>query len=121
MRQILIIGTLIFFMAWPAQAARFSGAYLLELCAMDAQGQELVPGGHVACQSYIAGVIDYHNVLQSMDVGPKVDICIPDNVGSTDLHKIVLKYLEANKQHDGFVAAPAVTLALYEVFPCKKK
>ena len=104
----------------PAQAARFSGAYLLELCDMDEKGREVVKGGHTACQAYIAGVLDYHNVLQSLNIAPKVDICIPEKVTSSELHAIVLRFLKKNSEHDGFVAAPAVTMALYEAYPCKR-
>lgn len=108
------------FSASPSYAARFSGAYLLQLCDMDKNGKELVKGGHTACQAYISGVIDYHLMLQSMKMAPKLDICIPDKVESSRLHAIVLKYLKKNVEHDGFVAAPAVTMALYETYPCKR-
>jgi len=107
-------------MAAPAHAARFSGAYLLGLCEMDAKGHEKVKGGHAACQAYISGVLDYHTVLQSLGIAPQVDICVPDRIGVGQLHAIVLDYLRNNKQHDSFVAAPAVTLALYGAYPCRK-
>lgn len=103
----------------PAHAGRFSGAYLLELCDMDANGKEKMAGGHTACQSYISGVIDYHLLLQGMKLAPQFDICLPNEVESARLHAIVLKYLRENFQHDDFLAAPAVTTALYQAFPCK--
>ncbi len=103
----------------PADAARFSGAYLLHVCEMDDKGREKVKGGHTACQAYIAGVIDYHNVLRSMKLAPKVDICIPAEISHGDLHRVVLEFLRKHPEHDGFVAAPAVTMALYEIYPCK--
>jgi len=106
--------------AAPAHATRFSGIYLYQLCDMDEQGKEKVAGGHTACQAYIAGVLDYHAVLQSLKIAPRVDICIPRDVTSSQLHAIVLAYLQKNHQHDDFTAAPAVTMALYEVYPCKK-
>lgn len=105
----------------PALAAKFTGAYLLQLCDRDAKEREKIRGGHAACQSYISGVLDYHSVLQSLDVAPKIDICVPDGTPLNRLHDIVLAYLRRNGQHDGFVAAPAVTMALYETFPCKKQ
>ncbi len=103
-----------------AHAAKFSGAYLLELCSMDEKGNELVKGGHTACQAYINGVLDYHSVLQSLKIAPKVDICVPSDISSNQLHAAVLKYLQTNKQHDGFIAAPAVTMALYQAYPCRR-
>lgn len=111
----------VFFALLPlsAGAAQFSGAYLLQVCEMGPDGLEKSPGSHATCQSYISGVIDYHNVLRSLKIAPKVNICIPDNATLNDLHEIVLVYLRKHGEHDGFVAAPAVTMALYEVFPCK--
>ncbi len=100
---------------------RISGSYLYEICKEDKKGKEVVKGGHSACQAYIAGVIDYHNLLQSLGTSPSVDICVPPAAKMNDLQNIVWKYLETNSHHDAFVAAPAVSLALFEIFPCKKK
>jgi len=101
--------------------ALISGAYLLELCKRDENGGELVEGAHIACQSYIAGLVDYHNLLRSLNVAPAVDLCVPPTIKLKDLQDIVYKYLNTNAQHDAFIAAPGVTLALFEAFPCKKK
>ncbi len=103
-----------------ARATRFSGAYLLHLCEMDQKGRELVKGGHNACQSYIAGVMDYHNVLQSLNLAPKIDICVPEKISMNQVHLIVLRYLRAHGEHDAFIAAPAVTMALYQTYPCRR-
>lgn len=102
-----------------AEAARFSGSYLREICNINKDGTEKVPGGHVACQAYIAGVIDYHNVLRSLNLAPRVDICVPENVKMWDLHKAVLIFLIRDRTHDGFVASPAVTMALRQEYPCR--
>ena len=114
---------------WPASiqaqetknSARISASYLYEVCKEDEEGKETVEGGHSACQAYIAGVVDYHNLLQSLGTSPSIDICVPESVNMNDLQDIVWRYLEANSHHDAFVAAPAVSLAIFEVFPCKKK
>ena len=103
------------------EGARFSGAYLLKLCETSPQGKELIAGGHAACQAYISGVIDYHNVLQALRLSPAMPICVPEETSISQLHQHVLNYLRANKQHDSFVAAPAVTTALYQVYPCRKR
>ncbi len=101
--------------------ALISGAYLLELCKRDASGEEQAPGAHIACQSYIAGLVDYHNLLRSLGTAPGIDLCVPPTVQLKDLQDVVYKYLNDNSQHDAFIAAPAVTLALYEYYPCAKK
>lgn len=96
-----------------------SAAYLYEVCKRDDDGKEVVPNGSATCQSYIAGVIDYHNTLQSLGTSPNVDVCVPKQAKLNDLQEIVWHYLDKNAHHDAFVAAPAVTLALFQVFPCK--
>lgn len=106
--------------AFPARAnTQFSGAYLLHVCEMDDKGKEIVKGGHTACQAYIAGVIDYHRILQSMKLAPKIDICVPSKTPIANVHRIVLAYLRKHKENDAFIAAPAVTMALYKSYPCK--
>lgn len=100
--------------------ALISGAYLLELCKRDTDGKEQVAGAHIACQSYIAGLIDYHNLLRSLGTSPNIDLCVPNTVKLNDLQDIVWKYLDVNTHHDEFIAAPAVSLALFEYFPCKR-
>jgi hypothetical protein len=106
----------------PAQAARFSGDYLLQVCASDKNGKELVQGGHVACQSYISGVVDYHNLIRSLGGAPSVEFCVPEQTGLNELQRVVADYLfRHKKQHGAFVASPAVALALYNAYPCGKK
>ncbi|MDB5490558.1 MAG: hypothetical protein JWO78_407 [Micavibrio sp.] len=128
LRNVLTIAILtlcgLFYAMPQAQAARFSGAYLMKICSVDDNGNETAPGAHAACQSYISGVIDYHNMLRSMKIAPAIDFCIPETVTLNEIHVKVLLYLEKNAQHDAFVAAPAVLMALYSNYPCgggKKK
>lgn len=102
-----------------AQAAKFSGSYLVHVCGYNEGGGETVEGGHIACQAYIAGVVDYHNLIRSLGSAPSVDFCIPEGVDVPDLQSVVLNYLKRNfANHDQFTAAPGVALALYEKYPC---
>jgi hypothetical protein len=101
-------------------AGFFSGSYLREMCQRKANGREVVKGGHTACQSYIAGVIDYHMLMKSLGTAPTIDFCVPNTEKMAKLQDIVWVYLEANRQHSDFIASPAVTLALYEYYPCSK-
>ena len=118
----IFLALLLLFSPVKAQetGALISGAYLLELCKRDADGNEQVKGAHVACQSYIAGLVDYHNLLRSLGTSPNVDLCVPNTAKLNDLQDIVWKYLDVNTHHDAFIAAPAVVLALFEYFPCKR-
>jgi hypothetical protein len=117
-RLILLAAAFLALAPRAAAAAHFSGAYLYHICGNGPNGKDAVPGGHTACEAYIDGVLDYHNVLQSLGIAPSVDVCIPKDVSSGELRAIVLAYMDKNPQNDSFIAAPAVTMALYEVFPC---
>lgn len=99
----------------------FSGAYLREMCESNALGQEVVKGGHTACQAYIAGVIDYHDLLRSLNTAPSVDFCVPNTVKMHDLQVVMWQYLKKNQQHNAFSAGPAVALGLFEKYPCPVK
>ena len=50
-----LVLAMICFIARPARAAHFSGAYLLQLCTVNAKGQEKIKGGAIACEAYIDG------------------------------------------------------------------
>ncbi len=103
----------------PANAARFSGEYLLHVCGSDEEGSELVEGGHIACQAYIAGVLDYHNLIRSLGTSPSVEFCVPEGVSMNELQGLVYNYLYQNKaEHSKFIASPVVALALLSSFPC---
>lgn len=103
----------------PARAAQFTGAYLLELCEFNAQKTEHIKGGHAICQSYIAGIIDTHNMMKtfSRDL-PSAEFCVPKDASLNELHAVVLDYLRINRQHDSFIATPAVVTALFQAYPC---
>ena len=128
--QLSILNTVVFLVIGAAclslfpsksYAAQFSGDYLLKVCSVNRDGGERVEGGKIACQAYISGVIDYHNVLRSMDLTTDMDFCIPEKVTLNELHIRVLVYLyEHVKLHRKFVAAPAVSMALYSLYPCHK-
>ncbi|MEM6811550.1 MAG: Rap1a/Tai family immunity protein [Pseudomonadota bacterium] len=98
-----------------------SGAYLYRLCGTVENGKEIVEGAHNTCQSYIAGVIDYHKLLRSLNNPPPTEFCVPNTTKLNDLQNIVFRYLDANNHNDPFNAATGVALALSQAFPCKKK
>ncbi len=123
--KVLIVLGCLLVLSVPAQAARegsaaqFTGAYLIHVCSSDSHGREIVPGGHIACQAYISGIIDYHNLMRAFDMPPTVNFCIPKSVSLNEMQEVVLRYLKQNGQHDGFTAAPGVAIALYGAYPCK--
>lgn len=121
MLRILIVLAITLF-GVQANAAQLSGGYLLHVCGINERGGETVEGGHTTCQAYIAGIMDYHNLSDTLGTGSTVDFCVPKDIDLFTLQKAVLAYLKANiSQHKSFSAAPAVVLALNQNYPCEKK
>lgn len=118
--RILLAAGLCFLISAPADAARFSGDYLLQVCASDSAGKEVVAGGHIACQAYISGILDYHNLLKTMGAAQSVDFCVPASATLNTVQKQVFSHVYRNRQQHGqFIAAPGVALALFQHYPCR--
>lgn len=121
MRLMVVLLSLLF-AAYPAHAAEVSGEYLMNVCFLDKDGKEIIPQGHVTCQSYIAGVMDYHSFTKSLGISSSFDFCIPKGTTLNDIHKKVHDFLIRNREQYGpFIASPAVMVALNEAYPCPKK
>ncbi len=102
-------------------AAQFSGEYLIKVCSLNKYGGEVVKGGKIACQAYISGVIDYHNMLRAMDLTSDMNFCIPKGVSLNEIQTRVLSYMyKRAKLHRKFIAAPGVAMALFSTYPCDK-
>lgn len=96
----------------PAAAIFMTAHELNQGCMADAQKDVNY------CLGYIAGVIDYHVMMQSLGTAPTIDFCLPDDLSVQQAAVAVLSYLTKSPQNGAFIAAPAVTLALHESFPC---
>ena len=96
----------------PAEAAYVTGNDLLKMCqgekSKDVQG----------CMNYIAGVVDYQVMTQSLGTEPSVDFCLPEDLSLEKASVTVMLYLRKSPQLGSFIAAPAVTMALHESYPC---
>jgi hypothetical protein len=127
---LFFVGILVAFVAWssPQQAPRaedtatpaitgalMTGKSLLSLCTSGQNADQF------ACQSYIAGIIDYHRLVRSLGTAPTVDFCIPENVKMADMRDKNVAYLLQHSEHHDFIAAPGVSLGLYKAFPCSKR
>ncbi|MCB1532650.1 MAG: hypothetical protein KDJ35_07260 [Alphaproteobacteria bacterium] len=118
--RLLLLFCVLAFAPQCAWAAQFSGEYLISVCDSDENGKELIPGSHIACQAYISGIMDYHNLIRSLGTAPSVDFCVPEDVPLNVLQNRVTYYLKQNRKvHAKFTAAPAVALALFEMYPCE--
>jgi hypothetical protein len=102
----------VWFYSRPAAAAYVTGDDLAKTCR----------GGEAAaifsCLNYIAGVIDYHVMMQSLGTTPTIDFCLPDGLPLEKAAVAVVIYLKKAPQHDSFIAAPTVAMALHQKYPC---
>jgi hypothetical protein len=96
----------------PARAIYMTAKDLMRKCLSDA------PQDMQECVGYVEGVIDYHVMMQSLGTAPTIDFCLPEGVTGSQATVTVMKYLQRAPQNGDFIAAPAVTLALHERYPC---
>lgn len=114
---ILLIGVVTILSCGPrgdAMAANMTAGALVNLCQSDDRADKR------SCHGYIAGIIDYHRLIKSLGTAPGVDFCIPESVSFNQITKQVVNYINRHNQHKAFIASPAVTLALFKRYPCKK-
>jgi hypothetical protein len=119
MRRIFIGAVLVAFVVAcdnprTAIAANMTAGALVNLCQSDDLADRR------SCHGYIAGIIDYHRLIKSLGTAPGVDFCIPDGVKFSTITNLVVTYIQRQNQHKSFIASPAVTLALYDRYPCGK-
>lgn len=119
---------------WPLWMLLVAGGYVLltafarpAVAEIYVTGEELVRNciseskqDNTACIYYIAGVIDYHSVLQSLAIAPTIDFCMPASISKEQAAVLVLAYMRQSPQHDAFIAATSIPLALNKVFPCRR-
>lgn len=74
-----------------------------------------------SCQSYIAGVIDYHRLLKSLGAAPSVDFCIPRETKMIQIKSTIVQYMIKHTEHQDFIAAPGVAMSLFNAWPCAKR
>jgi hypothetical protein len=116
MKKAILILCAIFILAHPARPAHAlyqTTADMSRNCISDKRERI------AACLNYIAGIIDYHLLMQSLGTNPSIDFCLPENLRITDAAMSVMAYLRTHPQHDDFIAPEAVVLALNKSYPCR--
>ena len=108
-----VLVLLLVFRSSPAPAQYVSTGELGRLCTSEKNEQMS------ACINYVAGVIDYHQLMMSFGTAPTIDFCLPENVSKERAAALVLDYLRTEPQHDAFTAASTIPLALNKVYPCQ--
>ena len=99
----------------PAAAAYVTGNDLARFCQSDKSADVL------SCVNYVAGVIDYHLMMQSLGTEPVVDFCLPARLSEEEAAVVVARYLKRSPQDDSFIAASAVLMALQKAYPCARR
>lgn len=108
---ILFLGVLA--CARPAGAAYVTAGDLLTLCRSPDEKDRF------GCMAHIAGIVDYHVMMQSLGTEPaSADFCLPDDLPLDKVAAAVTDELAASPQSGSFIAAPAVLLALSKAYPC---
>jgi hypothetical protein len=98
--------------AQAARAVYYTAAELAETCLRDDSASIQ------ACANYVAGVVDYHQLMQSLNAAGALKFCLPEEITKQQAAVLVMAYLRSAPQHDAFVAAAAIPLALNKAFPC---
>ena len=102
------------------KSAQVSTSYIRQVCARDGQGGEKLSGGSAVCQSYIAGVLDYHRMMASMGYIGNLEICMPADVTPRRKQDQVYRYIKRHNFDDDTNAAPSVIMALHDRWGCAK-
>jgi hypothetical protein len=110
----LILGLAVLCPARPARA-QFVATRELEHECLSKKKEDIA-----ACVNYVAGVVDYHVMLQSLGTAPTIDFCLPASITKEQAAMIVMAYLSTRPQHDAFIASAAIPLALNKAFPCRQ-
>ena len=97
----------------PTWAGVLTGNSLTEFCL---SGET---SGRQACTLYVQGVADTVAVGSQGGVAPFKFICIPDEVTGSQLHRVVVKFLEAHPESTHGYAIALVLIALRGAFPCQ--
>jgi len=119
MKQVVLIMAMLAVLFAPLSAHALVGPLMkgstLKLLCSSSKDEDAF-----SCQNYIAGIVDYHNLLKSLGAPPSVDFCVPGNVPMSQIKQVVLIYMTAHTEHQDFIASPGVVMALYNAYPCAR-
>ena len=101
----------------------FTGKDMYESCThalkgLDRSG-EFDPHRFGVCAGYIAGIIDFHTVLTTVELVPENLFCLPGDITPAQVIREVTKFLADNPEKHQDLAAYSVILALRNAYPCR--
>lgn len=71
------------------------------------------------CAGYIAGIVDFHTVATTVESISEDIFCLPENITTAQVIRVVTNYLENNPEKHHDLAGYLVVLALRETYPCQ--
>ena len=95
-----------------SQAGFLSGSTLLQYCESESNPE------YQACGAYIAGIHDYQATLVAWTDLDGPFFCAPAKGKTSQLVKVVTKYLNEHPEKLHLAASGLVSSALYDAFPC---
>ena len=100
----------------------FTGSDIYESCteavtALDKSG-EYNDHRFGVCAGYVAGIVDFHTVATTVESLPVDMFCLPKNITTAKVIRVVTQYLRDNPEKHEDLAAYLVILALHEAYPC---
>ena len=95
-----------------SQASFYSGSELLQKCESDSAA------AYNECAGYIMGLIDYQDTLLDWSDLDKPLFCVPDGAKTSQLVKVVTKYLNEHPERLHLNISSVAAISLYEAFPC---
>ena len=73
------------------------------------------------CAGYIAGIIDSHTVLTTVELLPDDLFCLPRDITPAQVIREVTRFLAENPEKQQDLAAYSVILALSNAYPCPEE
>ena len=95
-----------------SQAGFYDGNDLLQRCESDSVAD------YTACAGYIMGIVDYQDALLQWSDLDEPYFCVPAKGKTSQLVKVVTKYLNERPEKLHLAVSNSVANALYEAFPC---
>ena len=103
----------------------FTGAYMYESCTHAVNGLnktgEYDDHRFGVCAGYVAGIVDFHTVATTVESMPDDMFCLPENITTAQVIRVVTQYLENNQEKHHDLAGYLVVLALRETYPCQEE
>jgi len=116
MKYLLMI-VLLFSFSQAAALGFLTGSDLLERCEARLSETGSIPRGNT-CYGFVIGIQSAHqNFIVSGEMSPLW--CSPHNVGTSQLIRVVTKYLQEHPEDLHFWASSMVLNALKLAFPCE--